>query len=355
MPLMQTAAACFVISIALAGCKDSGTNGTAGSGAAGETPRFVSLGTAPVGGAFYNVGAAIANALQGGRDAGGWRQVAAESTGGTLENLRRLDNGDIQLGMANSSITYFAVRGEEGFDKAYDVKSVMTLFPLIAMFVSKQGAGIESIEDLKGKRVVVGPQGAGFEYFVRPILREHGVNYGDFEDVYAGMQTSVGYLQDGSVAATFLGGGMVSPAITSAASSMDVYLVPYGDEQRMTLANKYPSFNEVTVPGGTYRGQPEDFAGLNVGSAHLLVRSDADEEFVYRVAKVIYEAREEIAESHAGGKSINPSNVVRDTGTEFHPGAIRYYRELGIWPEDTADPVSEDAASPTQEETTEKE
>jgi TRAP transporter TAXI family solute receptor len=344
VPLSKVAAS-FVTVVALAGCQGGSQGDGSGGGSSSETPRFVSLGTAPVGGAFYNVGAAIANALQNGRDTGGWRQVTAESTGGTLENLRRLDNGDIQLGMANSSITYFAVRGEEGFEKPYEVKSVMTLFPLIAMFVSKQGAGVESIQDLKGKRVVVGPQGAGFEYFVRPILREHGVNYDDFEDVYAGMQTSVGYLQDGSVAATFLGGGLVSPAITSAASSMDVFLVPYGDQQRAALAAKFPSFNEVTVPAGTYRGQPDDFAGLNVGSAHLLVRSDAEEEFVYRVTKVIYEARAEIAETHAGGKSINPSNVIRDTGTEFHPGAIRYYQEIGIWPTDAPDAAPEDAAA----------
>jgi len=303
-------------------------------------PQFVSVGTAEVGGAFYNVGAAIADVLDEGEKTGGWRQATAESTAGSLENLRRLEAKDIQVGMANSSITYFAVRGEKGFDQKYEVKSIMTLFPLVAMFVTREGSGVETMADLKGRRVVVGPEGAGFEYFVGPILEAHGLSYDDFEAVNAGFNTAVGYLQDENVQAAFLGGGMKSPAITNAATTMDVHLIPFDEPSRRRLVADLPSFNEVTVPAGTYKGQDEPFDGLNVGSAHLIVRSDADEEFVYRVTKIIYEGREKIAQTHAAGKSINAQNVVRKTGVEFHPGAIKYYREIGIWKEDGAEEKS---------------
>lgn len=328
---------CLWFVVGIVGCNagnDTGVDSQA-------TPRFVSLGTAPVGGAFYNVGAALAHALNEGKQVGGWRQATAESTGGSLENFRRLDSGDIQIGMANSSITYFAVRGEGGFEKQYELRSMMTLFPLVAMFVTKQGSGVTTIADLNGKRVAVGPEGAGFEYFVRPILETHGVSYDDLDRTYAGMQQSVGYLQDESVSAAFLGGGLRSPAITSAASTMDVFLVPYGAAERAKLVDTYPSFGEVEVPADTYKGQEEPYAGLNVGSAHLLVRSDADEDFVYHVTKVIYEGREKIAETHGAAKAINAKNVVRNTGTEFHAGAIRYYEEIGIWPDNGAPGDSE--------------
>lgn len=328
-----TLLALITSALASAGCSGLG-QASDSARTAGETPPFISIGTAPWGGAFYSVGAAIADVLDAERDVGGWRHARAESTGGTLENLRRLENGDFEVAMANSSITYFAVRGEQGFERPYQVKSIMTLFPLIAMFVTRKDSGVESIADLKGKRVVVGPEGAGFEYFIRLILREHGVEYGDFDDVYAGMQTSVGYMQDENVSATFLGGGKVSPAITSAASTMDILLVPYGEEERTALVKRYPFFHPVTIPAETYRGQTEDFAGMKVGSAQLLVRADARDEFVYRVTKIIYEGRERIAETHAAGKSINAVNAVRYEGTEFHPGAIRYYQEIGIWPAD---------------------
>jgi TRAP transporter TAXI family solute receptor len=338
--ILPVALALSVAIIGFPGCK-GGSSKEEASG----TPEFLSVGTAQIGGAFYNVGAAINDALNEGKDEGGWRKSNAEATGGSLENYRLLESGDIQIGMANSSISYFAVRGTAGFDKKYDVKTIMTMFPLIGMFVTKKGQGIESLADVKGKRVVVGPEGAGFEYFLRPILESHGVTYDDFDPVYAGMSTSVGYLQDESVAATFLGGGPVSTAITSASSTMDILLIPYGSEQRDQLASDYPSFSKVTVASETYKGQDGDFLSLNVGSAHLLVRGDADEDFIYNVTKAIFENRESIAEKHAAAKAINPKNVVRKVGTEFHPGAIRYFKEINIWPDSPAESTEAPSAT----------
>lgn len=301
----------------------------------------MSIGTAPQGGVFYTVGAAIGDVLDQHKDEPGWRSVTAESTGGTLENLRLLDSGEIQIGMANSTITYFAVKGEGGFEKSHDVKAVMTLFPLIATFVTREDSGIRTMQDLKGKRVVVGPEGAGFEFFIRPIVEAHGLTYDDFDDSYAGMGQSVGFLQDGSIDATFIGGGLKAPAITNADSTMDIFLIPYGEEQRQKLVEELPPFSMATIPADTYRTHPEAFDGLNVGSAHLIVRADADEDFVYDVTKIIWENRATIAEKHAAAKAINEQNVVRKTGTAFHPGAVKYFQEAGIWTDpDTASGTS---------------
>jgi TRAP transporter TAXI family solute receptor len=95
----------------------------------------------------------------------------------------------------------------------------------------------------------------------------------------------------------------------------------------------YVFFSPATVPGGTYRNQATDFHGLDVGSMHLITSTDQNEDLVYRVTKALYENREQVVQRHAAGNAINPRNVVRNTGTEFHPGAIRFYREIGIWSE----------------------
>ena len=128
-----------------AGCNGGGSGTDGGSGDGGSSISFVSIGTAPQGGVFYTVGAAVGDVLNQHKADTGWRGVTAESTGGTLENLRLLDSGDIQVGMANSTITYFAVKGEGGFQKSHDVKAVMTLFPLIATFVTQEDSGIRTI------------------------------------------------------------------------------------------------------------------------------------------------------------------------------------------------------------------
>ena len=101
--------------------------------------------------------------------------MTAESTSGSQENIRRLDSGELDFALSNSAITYFAVRGTEGWDQAYPMRAVMTLAPNVAMFVVPAGSDVNGISDLTGKRVSVGPAGAGFEYFVRPLLAAHGI------------------------------------------------------------------------------------------------------------------------------------------------------------------------------------
>lgn len=331
----------LICSLGLAAC-GGGTDSASSDGEGSGERHFISIGTAPPGGVFYTIGGAISDVLNDNAGASNWR-VTAESTGGSMENIRRLDSGDIQFAVSNSSITYFAVRGEEGWEKAYPARAVMTLFPNIAMFITKADSGIESLADLKGKRVAVGPEGAGFEYFVRPLLNAHGVTFDDFEDVYAGQQQCVDLLGDGSIDAAFLGGGVPTASITSAAASMDILLIPFGEAEKQQLARDFPFFEFATIPAETYRGQTEPFEGLNVGSAHFITNTTVDEGLVYEVTKSMYENRAQIAERHAAGKAITPTNAPKSTGTEFHPGAIRYYQEAGIWPGSL--PADADAAT----------
>ena len=92
-----------------------------------------------------------------------------------MENIRLLTQGKLQFAMSNSSITYFAVRGEAGWEKPHEVQTVMTLFPNVAMFVVPADSPIETGGRSQGRRVYLGPEGAGFEYFVGPILEAHGL------------------------------------------------------------------------------------------------------------------------------------------------------------------------------------
>ena len=322
----------------LVGCSSAQPeNGSAPSGR-----RFLSVGTAPPGGAFFVVGGALAEVLDQYQPENRW-SVNAEATKGSQENIRRLDAGELDLALSNAAITYFAVRGSEGWEKPYPMRSIMTLASNIALFITPADSGIREIGDLKGKRVVIGPAGAGFEFFVEPLVAAHGVGFDDFSVLYNTQMGSVDMLADGSAAAVFIGGAVPTASITQAATSQDIFFIPFSEEAKETLVRDYPFFRPATIPAGTYRGQDEDFEGLDVGSMHLITTETADEDLIYEVTRTIYENRERVIEKHAAGRSINPQNVVRETGTPFHSGAIRYYREIGIWPADSASP---DVASP---------
>ncbi len=309
----------------------AGACGGAAEPGSGGGRSFLSFGTAPPGGAFFVVGGALAEVLNADADEN-WN-VTPEATSGSQENIRRLATGELDFAVSNAAITYFAVRGTEGWDRAYPVRSVMTLAPNVTIFVTTASSGIRTMADLRGKRVVVGPAGAGFEYFVRPLIGAHGLTYDDFTPLNATQSAAVDMLADGSAGAVLIGGAVPTASITQAAASMDVHFVPFDDQAVEKLAADYIFFSRATIPANTYRNQESAFEGLDAGSMHLITSTDEDEDLVYRVTKALYENREQVVQRHAAGNAINAKNVVRDTGTEFHPGAIRYYREIGIWPQ----------------------
>jgi len=338
--LLENGGSLVLMAALVLGCSPSQPEG--GSGPSGRT--FLSIGTAPPGGAFFVVGGALGEVLDAYQAENGW-EVNAEATKGSQENIRRLDTGELDLALSNAAITYFAVRGTEGWEKAYPMRTVMTLASNIALFITPTDSGIRRIADLRGKRVVIGPAGAGFEFFVGPLLAAHGVSFDDLNVLYNTQMGSVDMLADGSAAAVFIGGAVPTASITQAATSQDIFFVPFSDEAKESVVREFPFFRPATIPAGTYRGQSEDIEALDVGSMHLIASAGTDEERIYQVTRTIYENRDRVIEKHAAGRAINPENVVRDTGTPFHPGAIRYYREIGIWPGDS-EPTDASAEAP---------
>ena len=292
----------------------------------------ISIGTAPTGGAFFVVGGAIAAVVGENTSEIGW-EVTAESTKGTQENIRRLVSGELEFALANAAISYFAVRGEGAWKTEHPIRAVMTLAPNVGLFITPQSSGIRKIQDFAGKRIVVGPAGAGFEYFLKPILSAHNITYEDFSPLNSTYTGARELLADGSAAAAFMGGAIPTPAVTQAVTSQDIFFIPFDEAAKQSLFEKYPFFNAITIPADAYQGQTEPFASMNVGSMHLITAETVDENIVYEFTKTLYTHRAEVVKRHGAGRAINPKNVVKDTGTPFHPGAIRFYREIGIWQE----------------------
>lgn len=298
-------------------------------GSDSDNLHYVTLGTAPTGGAFAQVGGVLAEVLNANKGTVNW-SVQAQGSKGSQENIRNLDKGSFEFAMSNAAITYFAVRGEAGWDKKYNVKAVMTLAPNVAMFVTPESSGVKTIADLKGERVVVGPSGAGFRMFLEPILKAHGVTYDDFTALHQGQSDAVGLLADGNAAAAFLGGAVPTGSITQACSTQDIHFIPFADAAKASLITDYPFFKPAVVTADKYSDLKEDFHGLNVGSMHVITRGDLNEEVVFEFTKQIYNNRAAVITGHPAGKAIEKFAAL-DTGVEFHPGAIRFYKSIGMW------------------------
>ena len=328
---------CLILTLSLGiGC-DNASKKTDDKAADENTTQrqFISIGTAPIGGAFHPVGNAIADVVARNIKDKNW-EITAEGTKGTQQNIRLLvsEERTIEFALANAAISYFAVRGEGAWQEVQPIRSVMTLAPNVGLFVTPKSSGIKSITDLKGKRVVVGPAGAGFEYFLEPILAAHGVTYKDFTPVNGTYGNAVEYLSDGSSAAAFMGGAIPTPAVTQASAGQDIIFIPLDESAKKTLFEKYPFFSPITIPAEEYKKVlTEPFETMNVGSMHLITAADADEDMVYHFTKTLYTHGAEVAKAHGAGRAINEKNAARYVGTPFHPGAIRFYKEIGIWQE----------------------
>ena len=293
--------------------------------------KFVTIGTAPGGGAFAQVGNAISNVINNHAGDLNW-SVTAQGTKGTQENIRKLEAGDIEFGMANAAISYFAVRGEGDWETPREIRVVATMAPNVGVFVTTAGSGINSIADLKGKRVILGPSGAGFEYFLKPLLAVHGVQYEDMTVLNGNYLAASEMMGDGKADAAFMGGAIPIPAVTSLCATQDVVFLKFDPAAPEKLMQQHPFYFPAPITADKYSDLEEDITGINVGSMQLVTHAKVDEETVYNMTKLLYENRDEIAEQHPAGKALAAKNIVRDTGTPFHPGAIRYFKEIGIWP-----------------------
>lgn len=315
-----------------AGCFLTGCDANPGANGAGGGRTFITIGTAPEGGAFAPVGNAISNVVDANQGELNWK-VATQGTKGTQENIRKLAAGELEFGMSNAGIAYFATRGEGAWEKPYEVRSVATLAPNVGVFVTTAGTGIKTIRDLKGKRVVLGPSGAGFDFFLKPLFEAHGLSYEDMTVLPGDYFTASDMIADGKADAAFMGGAIPIPSVTQLCSTQDVVFIKFDDDAFEKLA-EYPFYFPVPIKADVYSDLNEDLTGLNVGSMQLITHESVNEELVYNFTKILFQHREDVAEKHPAGKALNPQNVVQKTGVPFHPGAIRFYKEEGIWPDE---------------------
>ena len=315
-----------------AGCVLAGCNTNSGTSGGGGGRTFVTVGTAPEGGAFAPVGNAISNVVEANKGELDWK-VSTQGTKGTQENIRKLAAGELEFGMSNAGIAYFATRGEGAWEKPYEVRSVATLAPNVGVFVTTAGTGIKTIGDLKGKRVVLGPAGAGFDYFLKPLFDVHGLSYDDMTVLNGNYFSASDMIADGKADAAFMGGAIPIPAVTQLCSTQDIVFIKFDDDAAEKLSD-YPFYFSVPIKADTYSDLNEDLMGLNVGNMHLITHESISEDVVYNFTKILYQNRAEVAEKHPAGKALNPENAIRKTGVPFHPGAIKFYKEEGIWPDE---------------------
>lgn len=302
----------------------------AGSQALAQETRL-SIATGGTGGVYYPMGGGIANLLS--KYVPGY-QATAEVTGGSVDNLKLVGAKKAEVGFSMADASLDAARGEDKFKGApVSHRTLAVLYPNIMHVVSVDGTGVNTIADLKGKRVSTGSPGSATEVMAFRVLEAAGIDKDkDLKRERLGAAESTNAMKDRKIDAYFWVGGLPTAAVTDLAATpgMKLKLVDHSDLVSKMNAKYGPLYAASAIPASTYPGQDK---AANVTSVWniLVAHETMTDQVAYNIVKTIFEKREELATVHGEARNIKPeSQKASNTPVPFHPGALKYFAEKNI-------------------------
>ncbi len=309
----------FILAAALIGALSS-------TGAWAQSSNLI-LATGGTAGTYYPFGGAMAQIWNKNIDK---MNVTAQATGASKENIRLVGKGEADLAIVQNDVMDYAYKGIEIFngEVVQSFRTIATLYPEVVQIVASPSSGIKTIADMKGKRVSVGDAGSGVEANAKQILAAYGISFTDIKAAHLSFKESASALKDKQLDAFFVTGGVPNPAIQEIATLSPVVIVGIDDATAAKLMGAYKFYTKFSIANGTYNGMQGNVSTLAV-KATLIVRKDLAESVVYNITKALFEKQPELGQAHSKGKELSLAEGVLGASVEFHPGALKYFKEKG--------------------------
>ncbi|MDQ3458738.1 MAG: TAXI family TRAP transporter solute-binding subunit [Deinococcota bacterium] len=290
--------------------------------------QFLTIGTGGVTGVYYPVGGATARLVN---EADVGLRLTVESTAGSVFNVRAMAAGELDLALAQSDVVYQAYNGEAEFEgePVERLRTVMGLHAEPLHLICRQEAGVESLEDIVGTSINLGPPGSGILNTVQAVLEVYGIDEGELQAEYLRPAEAPDFLRDGRLDCFFYTVGIGGAAIQDIAVTTDITLVPLDGPELEGLIEEFPYYAFATVPAGTYSGIDEDVTIFGV-KALFATTTDLDDEVVYNVVTAVLNNLETFQQTHPALAGLTEEDFLSGLGAPLHPGAERAYREAGM-------------------------
>jgi TRAP transporter TAXI family solute receptor len=292
-----------------------------------QAATFLTIATGGTAGTYYPLGAGMADIWN--KNIKGMNAMV-QSTGASVANINLLRNKEVDLIFVQNDVAFYAYNGVELFKEPFpQLRGLATLYPETVQIVALADRGINSVYDLKGKRVAVGAAGSGTEVNARQILAAAGITYKDIKVQYLSFAEAASNLKDGNIDAAFVTAGHPTAAIVDLAAVRKIVLVPVADEIIASLQKDYPFYVKIVVPAGTYKGVDTDVVTVAV-KAMLAVRAEMPEDLAYQLLKTMYANQKRLIEAHVKGELIIPETGKEGMSIPLHPGAEKFFKEMGL-------------------------
>jgi TRAP transporter TAXI family solute receptor len=299
--------------------------------AAAAHAQNISIATGGTGGVYYPLGGGMAAVLS--KYVPGI-QATAEVTGGSVANLQLIGTGKPYLGMTMADAGLDALKGQDKFTgKPVPIRTLMIMYPNRMHVVTIEGTGINTMKDLKGKRVSTGSGGSATEVMAFRVIEAAGLDKDrDLKRERLGVAESVNAIKDRKIDAFFWVGGLPTAAITDLANTPGVTIKLVDHANLVAAMNKkYGNlYVQDAIPKDVYRGMEHDNKQATVMNL-LVAHQNMDEKTAYDIVKAVFEHRDDLIRVHKEAENIKLENQkAAATPIPFHPGALKYYREKGI-------------------------
>lgn len=254
-------------------------------------------------------------------------QIQALGSSGSVDALQ---DGGAQVGFAQADIAYLAYsRGTAASPQPHtDLRGIAVLWPNMAQIAVPRDSPIQSVSDLRGKRVAVGTPGTSTEVLARIILKAYGLRLADVHPAFTSFGERVKQMRDGKIDAAFVVTAVPAPAIEEMKANPGIRLIPIESARIDALRGQYPFLRPVALPPGTYARQDTTVAAVAVDEL-LVCRKDLDDMLVYRLTKAFFDALPKLATINVAAGTID-FDEAPGTPIPLHPGAARFYREREI-------------------------
>ncbi|MCQ1061076.1 TAXI family TRAP transporter solute-binding subunit [Photobacterium sp. DNB23_23_1] len=293
---------------------------------------FITIGTGSVTGVYYPTGGAICKLVNKDRKEHNVR-CSVESTGGSIYNVNTMRAGELDFGIVQSDWQYHGYNGTSKFEEQGPYKKLRAVFSLHTEpfnIIARTDAGINGVEDLKGKRVNIGNPGSGDRATMGVVMDAMGWTNKDFKlaSELKGSERSQA-LCDNKIDAFVYVVGHPNGSIKEATTSCDAKLIPATGPKIDQIVADNPYYAKSTVPGGMYKGTDGDVNSFGV-AATLVSSSDVSDDVVYAVVKSVFENFDTFKRLHPAFANLKPEDMVKDgLSIPLHPGAVKYYKEAG--------------------------
>ena len=296
--------------------------------AVGCAPRtqFITVATGGTGGPYNIIGSRMAELLNANIRG---VQASATVTTASVVNATMLQEKRADIALAMNDVIFYATSGTEMFTAKHDnIAGIAALYPNFVQVMVRADSPVQTIADLRGRRVGVGAMGSGTEVNARQILAAHGITYNDLRADYLSYAESAEGIRNGTVDAVFLTSGLPNSSIMETATTMDVRFIPIDPSVITELAKQFPFYFSIDIPAGTYRGQTEPVRTAAVTTL-LVVRRDLPDTLVYNITKTVFDNLTTLGDAHAAARQISLDRVRVGLPIPMHPGAERYFRGKG--------------------------